>query len=232
MAKRLSDAFVLKRVALNDGSISYVVVESAASGTEAQAKAMKIAEQNPGVVFVPACLWPPIMAQEVRKVNFVNPDDPNDDVTETADDVDAEGTSSSPVKPEVKEPVRAAEKPVEAKALTPAAPKAEAKPVVKAETPKPAAEPVQTPTPKPAEVPVSTPKAEAPKPVAAKAPVAKAPPAPKAPVAHKAEEKQGDGYSELFGSAAPAEPEGFVNADDKDSGAIDAKDGDEVPNLF
>lgn len=242
MAKRLSEAFVLERISAKDGGcVHYVIVETATSGTEAQTKAMKTAEQNPGRIFVPACLWPPIMAQEVRKVTFLNPDNPNDDVTEdvSEDDTSAPEAAKPADKPSDPAPAPATKAPAAApaaKAPAPAAtpaPKAAPAPAVSA----PAAAPAAAPAPAAAKAPVPAPKPAAPKPAAAPAaaPAAsKSAPAPKS--APKADEKKGDGYTELFGNNAQetAEPEGFVNADDKadDKDQPAAQQTSDVPNLF
>lgn len=211
MATRLSTAYVFEKIDISakgeKASYAYTIVEKADSGTDAQSKCMKVAEANPGRTYAAGCLWPPVMAKEIRKVTFVNPEDPDeevDSVETTADESDG-GTAPATVPPTA--PVADATKvsaPVPAPAPKSApAPKATTKPAPKAEV----AKKVEAPK---VEVPkTEEPKAEAPKEDAPKAE------APKKVNAPKVDAKSDKGYSDLFGNDEPeAAPEAFVNADE------------------
>ncbi len=226
---RLSTAMVLERTSKDPESV-YKFVQNASDGLAAQKTAVKLAEQFPGRVFVPASLWPPVMAKEVRKVTFLNPDDPDgkmddDDVSDVV--VAATRLAKSEPKPEVKTEtkpeVKAEVKPeikVEAKPEAKPEVKVETKPIVKDEPVKSnvsLAEPtkVDPPAPKPAAV----------KPVAKPAPVKPVEPSPA-----KAADPASSAFGELFGNDS-SEPESFVNEDDDDE-PKEEKEEDAVPSLF
>jgi len=94
--ERRYSSYILLRETDDKGKISYSVVQEVDSGTEANKEAVKIAENNPGKAFVAANLWPPILAKEIRKVVFINPDDPTDPGTDTVEvDEEDDGENSN-----------------------------------------------------------------------------------------------------------------------------------------
>lgn len=86
--KRQYTSYVLERTG-TAGNHVFTVVETAESGTDARVKCAKVAADNPGKVFVACNIWPPVMAKEIKKVAFTNPDDPDGKLSDSPDiDVD------------------------------------------------------------------------------------------------------------------------------------------------
>lgn len=214
---RLSTAMVLERTS-KEPEPTYKFVQNATDGLAAQKAALKLAEQFPGRVFIPAALWKAVMAEEVRKVTFINPDDPEGKMDDDDSEVVAE---KKPAKQEAKPEVKVEAKP-EVKVEVKPEVKVEAKPEVKVE-----AKPVVKDDPVKSNVSLAEPaKAEptAPKPVSKPVvkPVAATPP--------KAADPASSAFGELFGNDSP-EPDSFVNEDDDDDSAS-KKEEDDVPSLF
>lgn len=195
--------------------VSYKIVCEVDSGTDANKKAVELAATNPGVSYVAANVWPAIMAKEIKKVIFVDPDNPNDtgkdsvEIDEDEGDTDNGGTDTKK------------DKDVAAKTVV-------------APTPAPSAPPAATKSEPPKSEP---PKSEPPKSEPAKAKKKDAEPA-------KKDEVKSSGGDESFlslfndsdkkGAKKDEEPAGFVNKDE--AGDDDEEKSDDskttIPSLF
>lgn len=87
--KRQYKSYVLERSGV-EGSFSFTIVDCADSGTDARNRCIKIAGDNPGKVYVACNLWPAIMSKEIKKLAYLNPDDPDGKLSESPDDIDFE----------------------------------------------------------------------------------------------------------------------------------------------
>lgn len=152
--RRYTSCVLVRRKNIAD-QVSYEVVCEVDSGTDANKKAVELAAQNPGASYVAANMWPAIMAKEIKRVIFVDPDNPNDagkDNVEIDEEEDNNGGSDAknvvpsvpvavkpePVKPEPVKPESVKPEPVKSEPVKPEPVKSEPvkKETTKAETPK------------------------------------------------------------------------------------------------
>lgn len=95
MRQRKYSSFVVERT-IENGVKIFRSVSEVDSGTEAQKKAAELAGKNPGKVFAAANIWPAIVAEEIKKVVFRDPDDPDAEAVDSVDVVSEDDSSFNP----------------------------------------------------------------------------------------------------------------------------------------